>query len=68
MYPHFLLADACSDELNMVRYARRVNDSMAEYAVERLTQQVGDIAGRRVLILGLAYRAGSKKPVTVRLC
>jgi UDP-N-acetyl-D-mannosaminuronate dehydrogenase len=61
VYPRFLLAQAAPDELEIVRQARRVNDSMAAYAVGLLQTHLGDLDGRSVLILGLAYRAGVKE-------
>ncbi|MBO0797069.1 MAG: hypothetical protein J2P36_39830, partial [Ktedonobacteraceae bacterium] len=63
VYPYFLLA-GCTDQhldsrqsmLSIPRYARRINDSMAEYAVERLRDAIGSLEGQSVLMLGIAYR------------
>lgn len=55
VYPHFLLQDA-GEELTLVRQARRINDGMAEYAVERIAAVIGSLQGATVLILGVAYR------------
>jgi UDP-N-acetyl-D-mannosaminuronate dehydrogenase len=41
--------------------ARRVNDSMAAWAVDRLEQALGNLQGKRVLLLGLAYRENVKE-------
>ena len=62
VYPYFLLAGAeetpHSDYpmLMLPRYARRINDAMAEYAVRRIEGITGSLAGQSVLILGVAYR------------
>jgi nucleotide sugar dehydrogenase len=61
VYPRFLLAQAKPDELEVVRHARAVNDQMAEYAVGLLAGHLGPLIGKRVLILGLAYRGGVKE-------
>lgn len=73
VYPYFLLAgvEQCPphllppDELSMLTLphsARRINDAMAEYAVRRIESIVGQLAGRSVLILGVAYRGGVREP------
>jgi nucleotide sugar dehydrogenase len=66
VYPYFLLAGANtadlpvpSPDLQMLmlpRFARRINDAMAEYAVQRIETIVGSLAHQSVLILGVAYR------------
>lgn len=67
VYPYFLLAGVEQpsphllplegrESLTLPRRARRINDSMADYAVSRLVSVVGHITGRAVLILGVAYR------------
>jgi UDP-N-acetyl-D-mannosaminuronate dehydrogenase len=42
--------------LLLPRYARRINDSMAEYVVFRIEAAIGSLAHQSVLILGVAYR------------
>jgi nucleotide sugar dehydrogenase len=66
VYPYFLLAGveksglfALTPELSMLtlpRFARRINDAMAEHAVQRIEAVIGSLAYRSVLILGVAYR------------
>jgi nucleotide sugar dehydrogenase len=66
VYPYFLLAGVekldpftLTPELSMLtlpRSARRINDAMAEYAVQRIEAIIGSLAHRSVLILGVAYR------------
>ncbi len=66
VYPYFLFSSLDeahlrpqSPELPMLmlpRYARRINDSMAEYALQRIEAEIGPLAQQAVLILGVAYR------------
>jgi nucleotide sugar dehydrogenase len=68
VYPYFLLA-GCTDQhpgsqqsmLSIPRYARRINDSMAEYGVERLQAVIGSLEHQFVLILGVAYRGNVRE-------
>lgn len=55
VYPRFLLEG--DDEARLPAVARQVNEAMPAYAADLL----GDVAGRRVLILGVAYRGGVKE-------
>jgi UDP-N-acetyl-D-mannosaminuronic acid dehydrogenase len=55
VYPRFLLAGAPGARLP--RVAREVNEAMPSYAVDLL----GEVAGRRVLVLGVTYRGGVKE-------
>ena len=59
VYPHFLLAG--DETLELPRAARRINDDMAGYGVDLLREELGDLVGQRVLILGLAYREDVKE-------
>ena len=66
VYPYFLLAgledrqvqvhESQVPMLALPRYARQINDAMAEYAVQRLQNAIGSLADQSVLILGVAYR------------
>ena len=47
--------------LTLPRYARQINDSMAEYAVQRLQTAIGSLANQPVLILGIAYRGNVRE-------
>ncbi|HWI72780.1 MAG TPA: nucleotide sugar dehydrogenase, partial [Baekduia sp.] len=55
VYPRFLLAGDADARLPLA--AREINERMPAYAADLL----GDVAGRRVLILGVAYRGGVKE-------
>ena len=59
VYPHFFLARA--PEARLPRVADEVNRAMPAYAVDLLGGRLGDLAGRRVLILGVAYRGDVKE-------
>ncbi len=59
VYPHFLLAGDPASRLP--RVAREVNETMPAYAVGMLAKRLGSLAGRTILILGVAYRGGVKE-------
>ena len=68
VYPYFLLhpqmpgaAQPPALETELVATARRVNDGMAHYAIDRLAQALGTLEGTTVAVMGLAYRAGVKE-------
>ena len=62
VYPRFYLANDPTADL--VAEGRRVNESMPAYAVHKLEQALGgdgSLSGRRVAVLGAAYRGGVKE-------
>jgi nucleotide sugar dehydrogenase len=59
VYPHFYLAGDPSAEIPAA--ARRVNEAMPAYAVDRLAGRLGNLNGLTIAILGLAYRGGVKE-------
>jgi UDP-N-acetyl-D-mannosaminuronic acid dehydrogenase len=59
VYPRFYLAGDPHARLPAV--AREVNEGMPAYAVELLEEGLDGLRGRRVLILGVAYRGGVKE-------
>lgn len=59
VYPHLYMFSDKKAEL--VKVARETNSSMCQYAIEKVISSVGEIAGLRALILGVAYRAGVKE-------
>jgi nucleotide sugar dehydrogenase len=63
VYPYFLINYADEGEMNLPRLARRVNDDMSGWALQRLSQELGGLEGKRVLVLGLAYRENVKEPI-----
>lgn len=59
VYPYFLTQAV---DAPLIELSREINDSMAEHGVERLAAAVdGGLAGKTVLVLGLAYRGGVKE-------
>lgn len=66
VYPYFLLAGIGTQDqnmaspelppLNLPRLSRLINDAMAQYAAQRIEAVLGPLAGRAVLLLGVAYR------------
>jgi UDP-N-acetyl-D-glucosamine dehydrogenase len=60
VYPHFYLAG--DPDARLPRAAHDVNASMPGYAVDLLAHELGgELDGRRVIILGIAYRGGVKE-------
>jgi UDP-N-acetyl-D-mannosaminuronate dehydrogenase len=47
--------------LMLPRFARRINDAMAEYAVSRIEAIIGSLEQQSVLILGVAYRGNVRE-------
>ena len=59
IYPRFYL---WNDPLaTVVRSAREANAAMPEHAVKLLENELGDLAGKRVAVLGISYRGGVKE-------
>jgi nucleotide sugar dehydrogenase len=71
VYPYFLFSGLTDPNfqtngserpmLILSRFARRINDSMAEYAVHRLEIEIGSLAQQSILILGVAYRGNVRE-------
>jgi nucleotide sugar dehydrogenase len=59
VYPHFYLQG--DPAATVVEAARKVNLRMPVHAVDHLSEQLGDLTGKTVAILGLAYRPGVKE-------
>lgn len=59
VYPYFLFHSW--DDFRLPPLARAINDGMAAHAVALLEGALGDLDGRRVLILGLTYRENVKE-------
>ena len=54
VYPRFLMQGEGPSALSAL--GRDVNDAMPGYAVRRLEELVGPLAGKRVLVMGLTFR------------
>jgi len=61
-YPHLLLNAGVPSEL--ISVGRSVNEGMPEWAVTQLESAMGDLRGKHILGLGLAYRPGVKEFVS----
>jgi len=59
VYPYFLVRDA--GEATLTLAARAINDGMHRRAAELLDAELGGLADRRVVILGLTYRPGVRE-------
>lgn len=59
VYPHLLMGSV--DGFRLPALARDVNESVAGHAVRRLLSVAGPLTGRRVAVLGLAFRGGVKE-------
>jgi UDP-N-acetyl-D-mannosaminuronic acid dehydrogenase len=46
-----------SDALDLIYSARRVNDGMSDVVVDLLDEHLGSLEGKRVAVLGVAYKA-----------
>ncbi|MDB2252498.1 nucleotide sugar dehydrogenase [Halorubrum ezzemoulense] len=52
--PWFLGAN--SNQLDLIKTARQVNDGMVDYIKQRLINELGDLRGKKIAILGVAYK------------
>jgi UDP-N-acetyl-D-glucosamine dehydrogenase len=59
VYPHLYLQG--DPDARLPRVADEVNGAMPAYALDRLAAALGELAGKRVLILGVSYRGGVKE-------
>jgi len=59
VYPHFYLQG--DPDARLPRVADEVNRAMPGHALDLLERDLGPLAGRRVLILGVAYRGGVRE-------
>jgi len=55
VYPYFILAGR--PDMELVGMARRINDAMPGWVLDRVAEAIGGLEGKRVLVLGLSYRA-----------
>ena len=59
IYPRFYLWN--DPQATVVRAAREANAAMPEHAVSILAEQLGDLKGKQVAVLGVSYRGGVKE-------
>ncbi|SFM01582.1 nucleotide sugar dehydrogenase [Salibacterium qingdaonense] len=60
IYPYFFIKRGLQDGLTSM--ARKINDSMAAYAVAKMEDYLETLEHKNVLILGLSYRGNVKEP------
>lgn len=60
VYPYFLMESVKKHglNLNLTALSRRINEGMPQYTVDKLLKLIGDVKGRKIAILGLAFRGG----------
>ena len=59
IYPRFYLWN--DPKATVVRAAREANAAMPEHAVSILAEELGDLKGKQVAVLGISYRGGVKE-------
>jgi nucleotide sugar dehydrogenase len=59
VYPHMYLQSDKSAQL--VELARAINKDAPERAVQQVSERLGDLQGRHILVSGLSYRTGVKE-------
>jgi nucleotide sugar dehydrogenase len=59
VYPHLYLQS--DPNANLVSSARTINSGMPHYAISTLAQHFGNLADKKVLVLGISYRSGVKE-------
>ncbi len=52
----WFLVEAAPDLSQLIRSARTVNDGQPDFVVEKIEEILGDIKGKRIAALGLAYK------------
>ncbi len=64
VYPWFIIRDAERHgvDLTLAKASRLLNDGQSEHVVQRLEEELGGLQGKRVLVLGLAFRPQVKEP------
>jgi UDP-N-acetyl-D-mannosaminuronic acid dehydrogenase len=53
----WFLAGAAPDDAALIRQARQINDDQPTFALRLIERALGDVRGRRIAALGLAYKA-----------
>lgn len=59
IYPYFFINRGLKNGLTQL--ARKVNDTMSDYAITKIENAIGSLQNKNVLILGLAFRENVKE-------
>ncbi|MGG0718532.1 nucleotide sugar dehydrogenase [Robertmurraya massiliosenegalensis] len=59
IYPFFFINKGLPNGITTL--ARDINDSMSEYAIDKLERELGSLRGKNILILGLSFRENVKE-------
>ncbi|GAA0489844.1 nucleotide sugar dehydrogenase [Salinibacillus aidingensis] len=60
IYPYFFINRGLNEGLTPL--SRKINDSMADYALSKIENRIDTLRNKNVLILGLSYRGNVKEP------
>lgn len=60
IYPYFFINKGLTKGLTAL--SREINDSMADYSLEKIEKEIGSLQDKNILILGLSYRENVKEP------
>lgn len=63
VYPYFLIRDAAErgTPVRLVETGRKINESQASRTLDRIEARLGPLQGRRVVVLGVAFRPGVRE-------
>ena len=63
VYPYFLIKDAETkgQPQSLAELSRGINDGQAKYAIDQLTNYLGDLTQKTILLLGLGFRPDVKE-------
>jgi UDP-N-acetyl-D-mannosaminuronic acid dehydrogenase len=53
----WFLVEAAPDLTNLIASARQVNDSQPQFLVDLIKRNLGDLQGKHIALLGMAYKA-----------
>ncbi|MFD2922431.1 nucleotide sugar dehydrogenase [Halobacillus naozhouensis] len=60
IYPYFFINKGL--EQGLTPLSRKINDSMAGYAISKMEKEIDSLKDKNILILGLSYRENVKEP------
>lgn len=65
VYPYFLIRDGerIDVPLTLAERSRRINDGQSSHAIQRVLRELKSLSGKKVLILGLAFRPSVKEHI-----